>query len=213
LSERQEPSSFWTDAGPLYSLSAAILLIVPTSRTAYAVLMFLCLLIVNPIAVLSIRLARGRVSGPYFFMAQVVAVSAFASCFSAAAGILWPLTVFDMRLYLGAVPVFFLSSRIYERSAAASSFGAFISAAEEAFIVGALGLAVSLIREPFGFGSLSLPAADGLMLLFASDAASAVAARSLSAAAGGFWVLGYGLALYKKIRVRLYGARSPREAQ
>lgn len=209
--ERQEQNSFWTDFSPLTSLSCIILFIVPTARVAYAVLIFLAVLIVNPIAVLALRLAREQVPPPHFFIVKLFIVSALAACFSSAAGLLWPLSVLDMRLYLGAVPIFFLSSRVFERSLPAPPLGAFWFTLEESFIVGALALAISLLREPFGFGSLSLPSSDGLLLLFSSDAASAVAARSLSAAAGGFWVLGYGIALYKKVRVRIHGARTARE--
>jgi hypothetical protein len=77
--------------------------------------------------------------------------------------------------------------------------------AYEASILLGLALILAIVREPFGYGTLSLPAAEGISVLFTHEKAAAYSLRTVSATAGGFLLIGCFLALYRKIRFRLLG--------
>jgi Na+-translocating ferredoxin:NAD+ oxidoreductase RnfE subunit len=81
-----------------------------------------------------------------------------------------------------------------------SIFKAFL----EALILGGLLVALALIREPLGFGSLTLPGGpQGMVALFAPAGALYFPVRIIAGASGGFLLLGYALILFRQLKGRL----------
>jgi hypothetical protein len=73
----------------------------------------------------------------------------------------------------------------------------------EALVPGALIIALALIREPLGFGALSIPGGpQGIIELFSIDGGVYFPVQIIAGSAGAFLLLGYGLALFRHFRKR-----------
>jgi hypothetical protein len=76
----------------------------------------------------------------------------------------------------------------------------------EALVLGVLIVALALIREPLGLGSLSIPGGTfGFIELFTYDTGGIVPLRIISSSAGAFLLLGYATALFRFYRNRITG--------
>jgi hypothetical protein len=77
----------------------------------------------------------------------------------------------------------------------------------EALVLGALLVALALIREPWGLGSLSIPGGTfGIIELFNYNTGGIVPLRIISGSTGAFLLLGYGVALFRFYRTRIAGS-------
>jgi hypothetical protein len=195
----------WDKNGPLPSLSAAVLLIGATSRLSHALLICASVLVVYVMVPVALRVSVSFIPRGYKSWIRIVFASAFAAVFARVAGLAWPLLVHELSLYIGMVPLCLISSGLLDRTEHAKRLTTLRIASQEAAVLCGLALAFALIREPFGFGSLSVPSTDGIILLFSEDRAALLSLRSVAATAGGFILLGYLLAVYRKISFRLYG--------
>jgi hypothetical protein len=73
----------------------------------------------------------------------------------------------------------------------------------EALMLGLHIIALALIREPLGFGSLSVPGGSrGIIELFRADGGAYFPVEIIAGSAGAFLLLGYGLALFRHFRKR-----------
>jgi hypothetical protein len=83
----------------------------------------------------------------------------------------------------------------------------------EALVLGGLLIALSLIREPLGFGSLTLPGGpQGLAALFALDSLTGALyfpVRIIAEASGGLLLLGYILILFRQLKDRFARKEAP----
>jgi hypothetical protein len=79
-----------------------------------------------------------------------------------------------------------------------------LQAFTEGMSLSALILGLALIREPLGYGTLSFPGgAQGIAVLFTFPPGIQLPIRIASASAGAFFLLGYGIALFRR-----YGGRT-----
>ena len=206
MSERLDIPLILNKNGLLPSLSGAVILVGATGRLSHALIVGAAVFVVYVAAPLALKLAEPLVPDTYRTWVRVLVASTVAAIFSRIAGLVWPLLVRELALYLGMVPLCLISSGLIERSDKLRRLGALKLSVFEAAVLSGLALAFALIREPLGFGALSIPSADGITLLFYQVKAEALSLRSLSTTAGGFMILGYLLALYRKIRFRFIGA-------
>jgi Na+-translocating ferredoxin:NAD+ oxidoreductase RnfE subunit len=83
----------------------------------------------------------------------------------------------------------------------------------EALVLGGLLVALALIREPLGFGSLTLPGGpQGLIALFAFGSPAGALyfpVRIIAGASGGFLLLGYALILFRRLKSRFVRKEAP----
>lgn len=194
--------------GLLPSLSGAVLLIGATDRLAHAVIVGASVFVVYATVPVVLRLAEPVVPASHKTWIRVLFAAAVAAVFSRVAGMVWPLLVRELALYLGMVPLCLISSGLIDRTESGRRLKTLKRSVFEASVLCGLALAFALIREPFGFGVLSMPSGDGISLLFSRERAAAVSLRSASATSGGFLLLGYLIAVYRKIRFRLLGTPS-----
>jgi hypothetical protein len=120
---------------------------------------------------------------------------------SLAAGIffilLWffdPVLALESSLFIFLAPVTFIASKLCARVLDDDMLDMLSQALAEALILGALILGLALIREPLGFGSLSVP---GLGIIFSLREEPL---RILQASSGALILLGYLTALYRRFR-------------
>jgi hypothetical protein len=209
----------WGALSPFSTLVGGGLLILSSSRFSFALVSAGSLLWVYCLTALVIFAARpllpqkGR-QGLFVFLSAIMG--------SLYLFVLWfisPLLVLDTLFFLILSPVCCIASGFLERiwpeelSAGAADTGSAAYSGEsglegvlacsfsEAAILGLLILALSLIREPIGFGVFSFPGgAQGIVTLFGAEEEGFFPVRIVAASAGALILLGYGIALFRRIR-------------
>ena len=199
---------FWGSHSPLSALSGTGLIIMASSRFAFALVCSGALLWVYGLTALiysgarQIMPLRGR-------MVILLFLSSFlAGLFAILTSLLNPLLILGTSFFLFLIPPWCLGSGFFESAESVDPFEAVSRALLEAITLSGIILALALIREPLGIGTISIPGSvQGITELFGGRYAEAfVPARILSVSAGGFLLLGYGTALYRYFREQNTGA-------
>ena len=178
--------------------SGSSLLIMASDRLAHAIITAGALIWTHCLGFLAIHYgarifpAQGRVVLFTFLYAFIASVYLF---------LLWiasPILAFKMFFIICLVPVFSLNSKLFEKFEAMSLHSKLFASFSEAALLGALIIIFSLIREPFGYLSLSLPGgALGLIPLFSSDSESFFNVQLIASSSGALLLTGYFLGLYR----------------
>ncbi|MDR2746976.1 MAG: hypothetical protein LBB77_05960 [Treponema sp.] len=194
-----QPSShpFWGAQAPLATLSGGSLLILGSTRFSYALICVLALLWVYILTALALRIPvlprRGR-EGIVVFLSSFI-----AGVFILILFFLCPILAADSLLFLIFCPLCCVSSGVLERIEKLDTAEAVFQSYVEGMILSGLILALALIREPLGYGTLSLPGGrQGILCPVKFPEESFPPLRILSSAAGAFFLLGYGIALFRR---------------
>jgi hypothetical protein len=192
---------FWGRHAPLATLTGAALLILASGRTAYALLTLGALLWHHTLLILTLNVTRSifpRKGGDIvvFFLSGVLNSSYLLFLF-----LLNPLLALEIYLYCLLVPVHSYASRLVNRLENMEVEDALFKAISEAMSTGILIVALALIREPLGFGSLSLPGGSGgIIRLFVSRESAYYPIRIFTSSAGALILLGYGVSLFNRLK-------------
>jgi len=198
---------FHSDAAPLICFSGAALLIMASDRLAHAITVAGALVWVYGLSSLALH-AGARI----FPQRGRTILLAFLASFFAGAYLLliWmisPLCAMESFFVISFIPLFCMVSGVLKRFETFVLEDAFVESCSEALILGMLIAILALIREPFGFLSLSLPGgAQGTILLFSFKTESFLPIRLIASSAGALLLLGYFLGLYRYFRTQ-YGIR------
>jgi len=192
---------------PLACLSGAALLIMASDRLAHAITVagalvwVYCLSSLTAHAGAKVLPRRGRTALLAFL------TSFFAGLYLVLIWMLSPLCAMESFFVISLIPLFCMVSDIFNQMENLNMDDAFAASCSEALIMGALIVIFALIREPFGFLSLSLPGgAQGIVLLFSFKTESFLPIRLIASSAGALLLLGYFLGLYRYFRTQ-YGLR------
>jgi hypothetical protein len=203
-----QPHIFWGRTAPLAALCGGGILIMACSRLAYALVTAAALLWVYNLSVLIFQAAarffplRGKLS------CQTFLASFTGSLFLLLLWILSPLTALEVFFIVSLVPLFCISSGIFSRLESLDIVEAVSRSFGESAVWGALIILFSLVREPLGFLSLSLPGGpQGMLLIFSFEKESFLPARIIAGSSGALLLLGFGLGLYRYFR----SVNAPRE--
>jgi hypothetical protein len=201
---------FHSDTAPLACLSGAALLIMASDRLAHAITVTGALVWVYGFSSLTAHI--GAQSFPRQGRTVLLAfiTSFFAGIYLLLIWMLSPLCAMESFFVISLIPLFCMVSGIFKRSEVQFLEDALVASCSEALILGALIVIFALIREPFGFLSLSLPGgAQGIILLFSFKTESFLPVRLIASSAGALLLLGYFLGLYGYFRTQ-YGLREGR---
>jgi hypothetical protein len=198
---------FHSDAAPLVCFSGAALLIMASDRLAHAITVAGALVWVYGFSSLALHIGarifpqRGRT------LLLAFLASFFAGTYLLLIWMLSPLCAMESFFVISLIPLFCMVSGVLKRLETLILEDAFIESCSEALILGTLIAIFALIREPFGFLSLSLPGgAQGSILLFSFKTESFLPIRLIASSAGALLLLGYFLGLYRYFRTQ-YGLR------
>jgi hypothetical protein len=194
MNVQMESHFFWGKHSPLSSLTGAALIVIASGRISFALICSLALVWVYVFV-----LAAAKLGGEYFPVWGRGAVLLFLS--SLAAGIffvlLWffsPLLAMESAFFIFLVPVTFIASGISNRVLDYDIGEVVTQGLSDALVLGVLILGFSLVREPLGFGSISLPGFDSIRF------ARIEPLRLLQASSGALILFGYGVAVYRHFR-------------
>ncbi|QQO07952.1 Rnf-Nqr domain containing protein [Breznakiella homolactica] len=191
---------FWGSRSPLSSLASTSLLILASSRVAFALILFLAIIFVYGLTIAVSIPAKRAIPKNSAKLIHIFIASLFTGLFLFILSLASPLLVLDLAFIVLLVPLSFVNSAILPRMDSLGLDEGLYEGLIEALILGALILALALVREPFGFGVITLPGIQGVFELVRFGSGSALANRIVSSSSGAFILLGYAISLYRKIR-------------
>jgi hypothetical protein len=185
---------FWGANSPLTSLTGAALLVIATGRIAFALIALVNLLFVYVFTLVTVKLGAAVFPDRGQNTVLLFLASLFSSLFFILLWIVDPVLSMECSFIVILAPAVFVSSRLCARVVEYDMLEIISQTIAESFIMGMLILAVALIREPLGFGSLSVPGFD--IVRFVTEAPL----RFFQSSAGALVILGYALAVYRHHR-------------
>ena len=194
MNKQMQSHLFWGINSPLSSLTSLVLLIIASNRIAFALIGTLALVWVYVFV-----MTAAKLGGTLFPQWGRDAVLLFVS--SLAAGIflmlLWffdPILALESSFFIFLVPVIFTASGLCGRVLEYDMTEVLAQSLAEALILGVLILGLALIREPLGFGSISIPGLDVIHFVREEPL------RLFQVSSGALIILGYVIAVYRHFR-------------
>jgi hypothetical protein len=177
---------------PISSMSGLVLFMVAGSRLSYAMIAACALLWVFLLSSFTNILVRGIDSDMGRMMLNVM-ISSFASgLYYLFLYLLNPLLAMETVLICALAPVFFMGCGFRETLGKPSAGELFRKAVREPLSLGVVTIAFSLIREPLGFATLSIPGGvRGIIELFNSDGHYIYTVQLISSSTGALFLLAY----------------------
>lgn len=192
---------FWGRHAPLSTLTGIVLLVLASSRTAYALITLGALLWHHTLLILALNAfkpifpQKGR-DFTVFCLSGMVNAAYLLFLF-----LLNPFLALEVYLYCFLAPVHAYAQHLVSRLENQEAEDAILRAVTEALSSGVLIVALALIREPLGYGSLSLPGgSQGIVRLFVSRESSYFPIRIIVSSSGALILLGYGVALFNRLK-------------
>ena len=204
MNRRFESHLFWGAHSPLSALTGTALVILASGRFAFAIVCAAALIWVYGLSALIFSNARGILPIRGRMIVLLFLSSFLCGVFIMLSSLLNPLLSLGMGFFLVLIPPYCLGSGLFEASESEYPIEVFSRALLEAIVMGIIILALALIREPLGMGTLSFPGGpQGIVEIFNSrDPDSFAPARILSVTSGGLLLLGYAIALFRYFRNR-----------
>jgi hypothetical protein len=198
---------FWGSLSPLVSLSGGGILIMATSRLAFGVIAAGALFWVYGLSALAVRAGSRIFPERGKNLILLALTSLIGSVYLLLLWFLWPITALEVFFVVSLVPLFCVGSGVFSRVESLDVSDTAARSLSEAAVLGSLVIVFSIIREPLGFGSLSLPGGfRGLIVIVSFDAGSFLPVRLVTSSAGALVLLGYGVGLYRYFR-KIYASR------
>jgi Na+-transporting NADH:ubiquinone oxidoreductase subunit NqrD len=188
---------------PSFLIAASPLVIAGTSRLAFALISALALLWVYGVSAAAVRLIR-RFSPKkiYYTVLSLLLFSMIGSFFLLIVELVNPVLAKETALLVFFAPVICFACGIGTRSEDAPLKTAFAGACVEALRIGLFLVFFALVREPLGYGSLSLPGgARGVYELFRINAAG-FPVQIIASSAGALLLLGYIFLVFRMVRTQ-----------
>jgi hypothetical protein len=111
-----------------------------------------------------------------------------------------PLLALETAFFIILSPVTCVASGLVKRLENLRLKDALIRACLEALTLGGALLGLALIREPLGFGTLSLPGGSEGIVEFFGGGGEVFPVRVIGSSAGAFLLIGYGMALFRRVK-------------
>jgi hypothetical protein len=138
---------------------------------------------------------RGKNQVLVFLSAFTGSVYLLLLCFAS------PVLGMEAFFFVSLTPLLCIGSGLFERIHGLALDEAVFRAFGEAAVLGGLIIAFSLIREPLGYSSLSLPGGvSGIVKIVSFGEAAFLPVRIIAGSAGALLLLGYGTGLYRYFR-------------
>jgi len=213
MSRRFRSHLFWGSHTPLAALTGAGLIIMASGRFSFALLCAAALLWVYGLTALVFSAARTIMPTRGRKVILLFLSSFLCGIFMLIVSFLNPLLILGTGFFLVLVPPSCLGSGFFEASESLPLDEVIPRALLEAAVLSGIILALALIREPFGMGTLSFPGGiHGVVEVFdVRQEYNFTPVRFFSASAGGLVLLGYGTALFRYFRER--GGNTPQNVE
>ena len=188
----------WGEISPMAWLSGGALLVIASDRLAHALIAAVALLWVYCLSPLAVH-AGARIFPRQGRAALLAILVSFIACvFLFLLWILFPLCALKMFFIISFIPLIFLGSGNFQKLETLNLSEKFFTFFSEALIMGILLIIFSIIREPLGYSSLSLPGGThGLIFLLSFEPGYIFPIHLAASSSGALLLLGYFLGLYR----------------
>jgi len=194
---------FWGDLSPFALLSGGALLVIASDRVAHALLALAALAWVYCLSALAVFGGAGLFPARGRRVLFAFIASSAAGLYLLLLSLVFPLAALQVFFAVALAPALCAGSGICRRIEGMGLPRALRASLAEALVAGSLIVILSLIREPLGFRSLSLPGgARGVMLFYPFGAESPFFLRLLSGSPGALLLLGYALGAHRLAKAR-----------
>jgi len=207
MNRRFDSPLFWGNHSPFSSLCGAGLIILSSSRFAFAIISAGAIIWVYALTALVFSSGRPIIPARGKMIILLFLSAFFCGFFMLLLGLFNPLLILGSGFFLFLVPPFILGSEFFENADGVDLFEVISRALLEAAVVGGIILALALIREPLGMGTLSLPGGPGgiIDLVDSNKNENFLFVRIFSVSSGGLLLFGYGIALFRYFREQYGG--------
>jgi hypothetical protein len=198
---------FWGLHAPLSTLISAGLILMASVRIAYALLILGALFWVYELTVLVSISCRRYFSRRGRGLLSVFLASLMGSIFLMLIYFINPPLAMETTFLIILTPISCIACGIGERIKGMNIEDALGRALMEALVLGGFIIALALIREPWGFGSFSVPwGQQGITELVSIADFRFFPVQVVSFSTGGLLLLGYALALFRRFQNQHTGA-------
>ncbi|MDR1429848.1 MAG: hypothetical protein LBI85_06115 [Spirochaetaceae bacterium] len=205
MSKYPEAHPFWGPQGPLVSLASGALIILSSSRLAFALIAALALIFIYVMSAVVSLWAKKIIPRAGRYLVLIFIASFFSGAFMLILSLASPLLVLELNIIILLVPVSFISTSVSKNFDTLEPDDGLYEAILEALILGGLIMGFALIREPLSYGALSIPGSQGIIEWAFADRENPYFSHLISTSAGGCILLGYAVALFRKIRNETIG--------
>lgn len=147
----------WGPNSPLMSLTGLALIVSASSRLSYSAAVCLLLAGIYGITLSIVHLGKSIIPQKYKTVILIMIVTFIISLFYLIMSMINPVSALALYFIVFLVPLTFLSSEIVKRTGNLSFGEGITLGMKEALILGGIIIAISFIREPLGYGTLSIP--------------------------------------------------------
>jgi hypothetical protein len=187
-------------SSPWTLTSALGIIIIASARLAYALIAALAILWVYITAILVTNSARKFFPKIFNKLLYAALFAVLGLLFYLLVDIFNPFLAAELLLLLMLPPILVFSSDICARTEYDTLDEALYKAIYEALLIGVFIVALSLVREPLGYGSLSVPGSDyAVYELFNLDSIYPLPVQIISSSAGALLILGYIFIVFRMI--------------
>lgn len=203
---RVQNHPFWGPHAPLSALTGAGLLVCASTRTAFALVSAGALVWVYGCTALVFCAAKAILPQQRGNTLRLFLTSFFGALYLCFLSLASPVLAMECTFLVLLAPVTCIASDLVGRVESLSLKDALVRSCVEALALGGVILALALIREPLGFGALSLPGGTGGILeLSSGEDQPMFPLRIIGTSFGALILLGYGLAMFRYLRKQLTG--------
>jgi hypothetical protein len=211
MNNRAQAYLFWGANAPLSTLISAGLMIMATTRLAFALIVTGALVWTYGMTVLIVGFAKPILPKKGREILWVFLSSFLGSLYLMLIHFVSPYLAMETTFIILLAPLYCIGSGICRRLEALDPEESIPKALLEALVLGGILVALALIREPLGFGVFSLPGGpQGIVTVLSFGSSLYFPMRIIAGSSGGLLLLGYGLTLFRRFRTRY--ARSGEEA-
>lgn len=204
MNSHMQSHLFWGIHSPLSAFTGIGLIVIASGRIVSALICVFALLWVNAFTLFAAGIGRKALpsKGDDAVLVFVSSFAGFLVYFFVC--LLSPFQAMENAFSIVLCPAFLLASGLYHRVKEYDTAEMVFQAVCEALVLGALILALALIREPLGSGSVSLPGPGLIRFIGGESGVPSGEPRVplepmalLKLSSGVLIVLGYGVALYR----------------
>ncbi|MFP3042716.1 hypothetical protein LQZ19_12940 [Treponema primitia] len=204
---RTQSHLFWGTNAPLSTLICAGLMIMATSRLAFALIVGGALIWTYGLTVLILGFAKPILPQKGREIIWVFLSSFLGSLYLLLIYFVSPFLAMETTFLILLAPLSCIGSGVCSRLEGSDPNDFILKVLLEALVLAGILIALALIREPLGFGSFSLPGGpQGIVTLVSFGSSLYFPVQIIAGSSGGLLILGYGLTLFRRFRNRYTSA-------
>ena len=197
MSRYSNSNLIWGTNSPLMALTSLALIVIASGRLSFALITLFLLVCIYAFSLSVIQLAKSYIPVK-FKTAIVIMIAVFAASISYFfLSLINPVSGLMFNFMVFLIPLSFLSSNIVKRVEKFMPGESILQGVKEALALGIILVAISLIREPLGYGTLSFPFQENMVNLFPDGTRERLTLRGFTISAGVFFLIACMIAIIR----------------